>query len=70
MFTGNVFALDADTEYECRWVTPGPEGVGGENEQHVTVRTRPSPERLPESVCCTSIRHDIMDLAKNRRLHV
>ena len=43
MFAGSIFDLDADTEYECRLVMSDPEGVGGENEQHVAVRTRRVP---------------------------
>jgi len=43
MFAGSIFELEADTEYECRFVLTDPDGVEGQIERTVRVRTRPEP---------------------------
>ncbi len=43
MFAGSLFDLEADTEYEVRLRLRDPEGVSGEAEKNVTVRTRAEP---------------------------
>ncbi len=44
MFAGSIFDLEPDTEYECRFVMSDPDGVRGNAEKTVTVRTRPEPK--------------------------
>jgi hypothetical protein len=44
LFAGSIFDLEEDTEYECRFVMSDPDGVIGEAEKTVTVRTRPEPK--------------------------
>lgn len=44
MFAGSVFELDEATEYEVRFTLTDPDGVAGEAERVVTVRTRAEPE--------------------------
>lgn len=44
MFAGSILHLEADTEYECRLVMSDPDGVRGEGEQAVSVRTRGVPK--------------------------
>ncbi len=44
MFAGSVLNLDSGTEYECRLVLSDPDGVKGETEKTVTVRTREEPQ--------------------------
>src|SRR5437773_1278699 len=43
-FAGSIFDLDADTEYECRFVMSDPDGIEGKTENMVTVRTRFEPK--------------------------
>lgn len=47
MFAGSVLNLKPDTEYECRFVLADPDGVNGQAEQLVTVRTRKAPAPAP-----------------------
>ena len=42
-FAGSVLNLQPDSEYECRFVLSDPDGVTGQSEQTVTVRTRKVP---------------------------
>ena len=44
MFAGSVFELDEGTEYEVRLTLTDPDGVGGDAERVVTVRTREEPQ--------------------------
>jgi len=44
MFSGSILNLDADTEYECRFVLADPDGVSGEKTKTVVVRTRREPQ--------------------------
>jgi len=44
MFAGSIFDLEPDTEYECRFVLTDPDGVEGNPENVVTVRTRFEPK--------------------------
>src|SRR5215471_8200862 len=44
MFSGSILNLEADTEYECRFVLADPDGVSGEKTKTVTVRTRREPQ--------------------------
>jgi hypothetical protein len=43
MFAGSIFDLEPDASYECRFVLTDPDGVNGEAQKVVTVRTRPEP---------------------------
>jgi hypothetical protein len=43
MFSGSILNLEADTEYECRFVMTDPDGIRGETTKTVTVRTRKEP---------------------------
>jgi hypothetical protein len=43
MFAGSVLSLQPDTEYECRFVLSDPDGVTGEKEKTITLRTRAEP---------------------------
>ena len=43
MFSGSIFDLEPDTEYECRFLLTDPDGAEGETARNVTVRTRPEP---------------------------
>lgn len=44
MFSGSILNLEPDTEYECRFVLSDPDGVRGEAQKTVTVRTRKEPQ--------------------------
>ncbi|MCL2166652.1 MAG: hypothetical protein FWH49_05105 [Clostridiales bacterium] len=44
MFAGSILDLQEDTEYECKFVMSDPDGVIGNPEVVVTVRTRPEPK--------------------------
>ena len=44
MFAGSILGLQADTEYESRFVLSDPDGVHGTKERTVTVRTRHEPQ--------------------------
>ncbi len=44
MFAGSLFDLEEDTEYEVRLRLQDPDGVNGESEKNVTVRTRAEPQ--------------------------
>jgi hypothetical protein len=44
MFAGSILDLEPGTEYEARFVMSDPEGVRGDAENVVTVRTRPEPK--------------------------
>jgi hypothetical protein len=44
MFAGSILNLEADTEYECRFVLSDPDGVKGKAVETTTVRTRKEPE--------------------------
>jgi hypothetical protein len=43
MFTGSIFDLEPDTQYECKFVMSDPDGVRGVARNKVTVRTRAEP---------------------------
>lgn len=43
MFAGSVMDLEADTEYEVRFQMTDPDGVSGEADRILSVRTRPEP---------------------------
>jgi hypothetical protein len=47
MFAGSVLNLEPDTEYECRFALSDPDGVTGEKEKIISVRTRKIPEPAP-----------------------
>jgi hypothetical protein len=42
-FAGSVLNLEPGTDYEFRFLLSDPDGVDGEHEKHVTLRTRPEP---------------------------
>jgi hypothetical protein len=44
MFAGSIFDLKPDTEYECKFLLSDPDGVIGNTEKRVVVRTRPEPQ--------------------------
>jgi hypothetical protein len=44
MFAGSIFDLEPSTDYECRFVLADPDGVEGNAENVVTVRTRAEPK--------------------------
>ena len=44
MFAGSVFDLEENTNYEVRFTLTDPDGVNGQTERVVTVRTRPEPQ--------------------------
>jgi len=44
MFAGSILNLAADTDYECRFQMSDPDGVGGDKEKLITVRTRKEPQ--------------------------
>lgn len=44
MFAGSILDLDPDTEYECRFQMSDPDGVDGNRQKRVSVRTRPEPK--------------------------
>jgi hypothetical protein len=44
MFAGSILDLEPDTVYEARFVLTDPDGVHGERQKIVTVRTRPEPK--------------------------
>ncbi len=44
MFAGSVLDLQPDTAYEVRFVLRDPDGVQGEGQRVLTVRTRPEPQ--------------------------
>jgi peptidase M28-like protein len=44
MFAGSLLDLQPDTAYEARFVLSDPDGVRGEAQKIVTVRTRPEPQ--------------------------
>ena len=44
MFAGSILDLEPDTAYEARFVLTDPDGVAGEAQKTVTVRTRPEPK--------------------------
>ena len=44
MFAGSILDLEPDTEYECRFQMSDPDGVDGDRQKMVTVRTRPEPK--------------------------
>ncbi len=44
MFAGSIMNLKPDTEYEARFVLTDPDGVTGNSERTVVVRTRPEPQ--------------------------
>ncbi len=41
LFAGSIFDLKPDTEYECRFIMSDPDGIQGNAENIVIVRTRP-----------------------------
>jgi hypothetical protein len=47
MFAGSVLNLEPDTEYECRLVLADPDGVAGESQRIIVVRTRKEPRPAP-----------------------
>jgi hypothetical protein len=44
VFAGSLFDLEPATEYECRFVLSDPDGVSGQAENTVSVRTRSEPQ--------------------------
>ena len=44
MFAGSILDLEPGTEYDARFVMSDPDGVRGESQKIVTVRTRPEPQ--------------------------
>jgi hypothetical protein len=44
MFAGSILDLEPDTEYEAKFVMSDPDGMKGEAQKVVTVRTRPEPK--------------------------
>src|SRR5579884_1630364 len=44
MFAGSILDLEPDTEYEAKFVMSDPDGMRGEAQKIVTVRTRPEPK--------------------------
>lgn len=48
MFAGSIFDLEPDTEYECKFLISDPDGVEGDPQKKVTVRTRPEPKPCKE----------------------
>jgi hypothetical protein len=44
MFSGSILNLEPDTEYECHFVLYDPDGITGESQKTVTVRTRKEPQ--------------------------
>jgi hypothetical protein len=44
MFAGSALNLEPGTEYECHFVLSDPDGVNGEKEKTVSVRTREEPQ--------------------------
>jgi hypothetical protein len=44
MFAGSIFDLEPDTEYECKFIMSDPDGVRGDADKKVTVRTRAEPK--------------------------
>jgi hypothetical protein len=44
MFAGSLFDLQPDTEYECRFVMSDPNGVSGQADKTIMVRTRTEPQ--------------------------
>ncbi len=47
MFAGSILNLEPDTQYDCRFVLSDPDGVKGNKERVVTVRTRKEPVPAP-----------------------
>lgn len=47
LFAGSIFDLEPDTAYECRFVMSDPDGISGQAERVVKVRTRPEPKPYP-----------------------
>ncbi len=47
MFSGSIFDLEPDTEYEVRLVLSDPDGVRGTAQRIVTARTRKEPRPAP-----------------------
>lgn len=43
LFAGSIFDLEPDTEYECKFQILDPDGINGDAEKIVTVRTRSEP---------------------------
>ena len=43
MFSGSILNLEADTEYECRFVMTDPDGISGVTTRSAIVRTRKEP---------------------------
>src|SRR5205823_3902503 len=43
MFSGSIFDLEPGTDYDCRFRMSDPDGVEGQAETTVTVKTRPEP---------------------------
>ena len=44
LFAGSILDLKPDTEYECMFLMSDPDGVQGDPQKTVTVRTRPEPQ--------------------------
>ncbi len=44
LFAGSIFDLEPDTDYECMFRLEDPDGVEGDHEKIVVVRTRPEPQ--------------------------
>jgi hypothetical protein len=47
MFSGSIFDLESDTEYECFFQIEDPDGVHGMATRRVRARTRPVPKEAP-----------------------
>jgi hypothetical protein len=43
LFAGSIFDLEPDTDYECKFLLSDPDGVIGNPEKRVEVKTRPEP---------------------------
>lgn len=44
LFAGSIFDLEPDTDYECMFRLEDPDGVEGDREKIIVVRTRPEPQ--------------------------
>lgn len=46
-FAGSIFNLEPGTYYECRFTMTDPDGVTGESEKHVVIKTKEEPTPYP-----------------------
>ena len=47
MFAGSILNLEPDTDYDCRFQLSDPDGVNGDSEKIITMRTRKEPRPAP-----------------------